>query len=60
MYRHAFEQALASGTAGRSLPTAVTNVLAVGPLRAIESIDQSTVSRCNGFDLLTRHQADRL
>ena len=28
-------------------------------VKALDSIDLSTVSRCNGFDLLPRHQADR-
>ena len=47
-------QALARGGAGRTLATTVTDVLAVGPPRTIESIDQPTAPRCNGFDLLPR------
>jgi len=50
---------LASGDTGRALPTALTDVLAVAPLRAVEAIYPSTTPRGNGFDLLPRHHADR-
>jgi hypothetical protein len=51
--------ALASGAAGRSLPTTTTNVLAFGPARTVEAINQSPTPRRKVVDLLARHQPDR-
>ena len=45
---------LASGTACRSLSASVTDLLALGPPRAVEAIHQSTTFRCKGVDLRIR------
>jgi hypothetical protein len=52
-------QTLASGAAGRSLPTTMTNVLAFGPARRVEAISQSPTPSRKVVDLLARHQPDR-
>jgi len=52
-------QALASGAAGRSLPATVTNLLAVGPARTVEAINESPTPSPKVADLLARHQPDR-
>jgi hypothetical protein len=36
----------------------VTNLLAIGPLRAVEAIDQSTTPHQVGVALPARHHAD--